>query len=251
MEDIVATFLFVPGAWHGSWAFDPLTAELLSRGHKVITPDLPLGPELPTLASWASYIVDIARKSEEKVILAGHSRGGLVVSAAAELDPDAFDSLVYIAAFLVPHGQTAQQFLDSTPRFEAFDRGLSVSEDGNFLILSQEGAVASMAQHCAERYRTEFAPRLQPDPIEPLTAVMRLSGDRFGSLKKVYIECSDDLALQTSIQRDMQAALPCDRVYWLLSDHTPMLSATQPLAEALHDWAGQPAVSRTRSTQSV
>jgi pimeloyl-ACP methyl ester carboxylesterase len=246
----MATFLFVPGAWHGGWAFEPIIAKLNARGHKVITPDLPLEPEIPTLASWAHYIVEQARETGEKVILAGHSRGGLVVSDAAELDPDAFDSLVYIAAFLVPNGQTAQQFLATTPRLEAFDRGLSVSEDGNFLILSQEGAVASMAQHCSDRYREEFAPRLTPDPIEPLTAVMKLSSARFGSLKRAYIECSDDLALQTVIQRQMQAAQPCDRVYCLVSDHTPMLSASQPLADALHDWASD-ANRNTSGTQSA
>jgi pimeloyl-ACP methyl ester carboxylesterase len=246
MEDTVATFLFVPGAWHGGWAFDSLAGELSARGHKVIAPDLPLGPQLPTLARWARFIVSTARESGEKVVLAGHSRGGLVVSAAAELDPEAFESLVYIAAFLVPDGHSAEQFLAATPRLEAFDRGLRVSEDGNFLILSQEAAVTSMAHRCATRYLEEFAPRLQPDPIEPLKAVMALSAERFGSLRKAYVECTEDLALQTSIQRDMQVAQPCDRVYSLVSDHTPMLSAIEPLADALDDW-----VSVMRSTSAM
>lgn len=233
----MATFLLIHGAWHGGWSFNPLIEGLESRGHQVIAPDLPLIPEEPTLARWARFAVDTARASGEKVILAGHSRGGLVVSAAAELDPDAFESLVYITAFMVPNGKTAQHFIDSAPRYEAFGEGLSVSDDGKFLMLESEAAVATMAQLCETQYRKDCAPRLQREPIEPLNAVMELSSARFGSLKRAYIECIQDRAIPIQVQRQMLREQPCDRVTTFNCDHTPMLSATSMLISALDSWA--------------
>ncbi len=72
------------------------------------------------------------------------------------------------------------------------------------MMLSQEGATETMAQQCAARYRNECAPRLQCDPAEPLDVVMRLSAERYGSLKRAYFECTEDLAISIKIQRLMQ-----------------------------------------------
>ncbi|MDR7052912.1 pimeloyl-ACP methyl ester carboxylesterase [Pseudomonas koreensis] len=233
----MATFLLIHGSWHGGWSFDPIAAELQARGHKVLAPDLPLGPDTPTLAKWARFTVESAKACGEKVILAGHSRGGLVISAAAELAPDAFESLFYISAFLVANGKTAAQFLEAAPRYQPFTDGLSVSTDGQWLMLSQDGATETMAQQCTARYRDECAPRLQREPAEPLDVVMKLTPERYGSLKRAYFECTEDLAISIKVQRLMQNDLPCDRVITVNADHTPMLSATEQLIDALDEWA--------------
>ena len=100
----MAGFVLIHGAWHGGWCFDPVAEILSAKGHKVVAPDLPgMGGDTETLRAvtlkgWADFTADICRtlKREldgEPLVLAGHSRGGLVVSAAAERDPEAVDAL--------------------------------------------------------------------------------------------------------------------------------------------------------------
>jgi len=236
----MATFLLIHGAWHGGWAFDPIVQELQVRGHKVFAPDLPLGPEPPTLARWAAVTVEAAKATGEKVILAGHSRAGVVISAAAELAPEAFESLFYITAFLVGDGKSASHFIDMVPRYQPFADGLTVSDDGMYLTLSADGATATMAQQCSARYRDECAPLLRQEPAEPLTTKMKLTPQRYGSLRRAYFECTEDLAIEIKVQRLMQSEQPCDKVITANCDHTPMLSATAELANALDQWATGP-----------
>jgi hypothetical protein len=50
---------------------------------------------------------------------------------------------------------------------------------------------------------------------------------------RVYIECSRDRTITLAAQREMQAALPCDPVYTLESDHSPFLSQPERLAQLL------------------
>ena len=89
----MAGFILIHGAWHGGWCFDPVSQLLRQRGHKVIAPDLPgMGGDAEalravTLAGWAEFTVELCHAlkrelGDEKLVLAGHSRGGLVLSAA-------------------------------------------------------------------------------------------------------------------------------------------------------------------------
>ena len=50
---------------------------------------------------------------------------------------------------------------------------------------------------------------------------------------RAYIECTDDNALPLKMQRKMQAALPCDPVITMDSDHSPFLSAPADLTAHL------------------
>ena len=113
----MAGFVLIHGAWHGGWCFDPVTALLSERGHIVAAPDLPgMGGDADalrgvTLEGWAEFTAGICREmrrelGSEPLVLAGHSRGGLVVSATAEADPSAMDGLAYICALMVPDGKS-------------------------------------------------------------------------------------------------------------------------------------------------
>ena len=87
----MATFILVHGAWHGGWCFDQVAALLRKEGHDVFAPDLPgMGgseAELAavTLQGWADFVAKLCRDAPSRpVVLAGHSRGGIVISQAAE-----------------------------------------------------------------------------------------------------------------------------------------------------------------------
>src|SRR5580765_5765914 len=92
----MATFVLIHGSWHGGWCFDEVKALLEAAGHRVIAPDLPGmgGTEAElgavTLQGWADFVAGLCRDAPQRpVVLAGHSRGGLVIGQDAETAPEA------------------------------------------------------------------------------------------------------------------------------------------------------------------
>lgn len=231
----MATFVMIHGAWHGGWAFDPIRAGLESRGHRMLAPDLPdlHQPKKVTLAGWADFAADLARAQAEPVILCGHSRGGIVISEAAERAPEAVRALVYISAFLIPSGQSLQDLVADEPRIPEFEGGLSPVAGGAAIALSAEGATAAFYHRAPAEMRAFALARIVPEPAQPFGVPLSLSAERFGRVPRHYVECTDDRAIPIAQQRSMQAALPCASVTTLDSDHSPFLTCPDELVDAL------------------
>ena len=128
----MATFVLIHGSWHGGWCFDEVKALLEAEGHVAIAPDLPgMGgsdEEMAqvTLQGWGDFAANLCRSASQKpVILAGHSRGGLVVSTAAETAPEAIDAIVYICAMMLPDGMSRATFKELEEANPAFDALIS------------------------------------------------------------------------------------------------------------------------------
>ncbi|MCF8709264.1 alpha/beta fold hydrolase [Rhizorhapis sp. SPR117] len=235
----MATFLMIHGAWHSGWCFDSVRPLLEAAGHKVIAPTLPgaggSDEELAavTLAKWSVYTADLACAQAEPVILCGHSRGGLIISEAAERAPEAISALIYISGFLVPAGKSMNQMIASAGRPPEFERGLSLTANGRAVSLSKEAASAAFYNACSEQDREKALMRLVPEPLAPLATPLDISEANFGSVPRHYIECALDRAVPLSLQRSMQAALPCVSTTTLESDHSPFLCCPQDLVTAL------------------
>jgi pimeloyl-ACP methyl ester carboxylesterase len=75
--------------------------------------------------------------------------------------------------------------------------------------------------------------RLTPEPLKPLVTSPLVTSGRFGAVPRAYIECTRDRTISLAAQRRMQAALPCELVQTLESDHSPFLSHPRELAELL------------------
>lgn len=233
----MATFLMIHGAWHGGWCFEPLRPLLEKRGHVLIAPTLPGmdGGAVPvgsvTLDLWAGFVAELASRQQEPVILCGHSRGGIVISSAAERAPESVSALVYITAFMLPHGQSLRGFQMEAPN-PSFGAAIRAIEDGSATRFEQSAAPELLYHRCAEADRRDAAARLMPEPIQPLITPLSLSS-RFGRVPRHYIECSDDRALLPVRQRAMQQVLPCRTVTTLDSDHSPFLCCPEALVETL------------------
>lgn len=234
----MATFILIHGAWHGGWCWEPLVPLLTAAGHRVLAPDLPgMGEDRRALGSdpldeWAGFVAQLASEAEAPVILVGHSRGGLVISEAAERVPERIERLVYLTAFLLQPGQSlgdvAGRYPDVGPA-----RAIRPADDPSRLDLDREEAIPIFYNRCSEADARAAARRLVPEPLAALTTGLRISPERFGRVPRAYIECTDDRAISLEMQREMQAALPCAPVITLESDHSPFRSATRQLADAL------------------
>src|SRR5690242_5116821 len=91
----MATFVLVPGAWLGGWAWRDVAAKLRAAGHDVFSVTLTAlgerchigGPE----TNLDTHIQDVLNVLEfedlEEAILVGHSYAGMVITGAADRAP--------------------------------------------------------------------------------------------------------------------------------------------------------------------
>ncbi len=228
----MALFLLVPGAWHGAWCWEHVTPRLEAAGHLVIAPDLDeVPPGANPLPLWAKQVAALAEAAPEPVILAGHSRGGLVIGEAAELMPDKIRRLVYLSGFLLPAGQSMQGAM-ARPEAGGEPDYLRPAR-GRRLAVAGEAVIPRFYHLADPQLAEDAAARLHPEPLGTFSAPATITEARFGQVPRAYIECSEDRIVPLALQRAVQAALPCAPVITLPSDHSPFLSMPETLAQAL------------------
>jgi pimeloyl-ACP methyl ester carboxylesterase len=236
----MASIILIHGSWHGGWCFDGIKLLLEGQGHEVIAPDLPGmdGNEQElraiTLQGWADFAAGLCKNAKQKpVILVGHSRGGLVISQAAETAPDAIDALVYICAMMLPDGMSRAQFKQLEGPNPGFDGIVSPVANGAGTVVDGEGGREIFAQLSPEDLVDEAMRRLAVEPHGPRSEPLRLTAGRFGSLPRTYIECTEDRTIPIASQRKMQKLVPGANIVTLHADHSPFLSRPEELAAAL------------------
>ncbi|MEH6660113.1 MAG: alpha/beta fold hydrolase [Parasphingorhabdus sp.] len=236
----MASFILIHGSWHGGWCFDGIKTILEEQGHEVIAPDLPgMGGDeqqlrAVTLQGWADFAAELCRNAKQKpVILAGHSRGGLVVSQTAETAPDAIDGLVYICAMMLPDGMSRAQFKQLEGPNPAFDAIITAIANGGGTVVDGEAGRDIFAQLSPESLVDNAMERLVAEPHGPRSEPLQLTAGGFGSLPRTYIECTADRTIPINSQRKMQKLVPGADIVTLDADHSPFLSRTKELATAL------------------
>lgn len=238
--------MLVHGSWHGGWCFEAVKALLEEAGHEVIAPDLPgMGGDEATLRAvtlqgWADFVSALCRGASQKpVILAGHSRGGLVVSQTAENDPDAIDALVYICAMMLPDGMSRADFKAMEGPNPAFDAIITPVFDGAGTVVDPKKAGSVFAQLSSTETAADAMARTVAEPHGPRSTPLSLTKQSFGNIPRTYIECTADRAIPLSSQRKMQQLVPGAEVVSIWADHSPYLSRPRALANALMDVAAR------------
>ncbi len=240
----MAGFVLIHGSWHGGWCFDVVAARLRAAGHVVRAPTLPGmgGSEAElravTLQGWADYAAQQSAELKAElcgapVVLAGHSRGGLVVSQAAEADPAAMDALVYICAMMLPDGMSRADFKALEEPTPDFDGLISPVHGGAGTVVDPALAGPVFAQLSPPDLVAAALPRLMAEPHGPRSTPLHLTAERWGSLPRTYVETLHDRTIPIASQRLMQAMSPGARVVTLDADHSPYLSAPDELTAAL------------------
>ena len=232
------TFILIHGSWHSAWNWHRIIPILEKAGHKAIAIDLPgMGRDKTpiqevTMAVTVGKIVDLIDQSDDKVILVGHSKNGIMISQAAEYRPDKIEKLVYLAAYLIPNGKTQREYSmqDTQGVLKPY---VTMQEDLKATTLQPEIYREGLYADCDESI-TELAKLLlSAEPVESAITPLQLTDERFGRVPRVYIECTEDKAVTPFIQRKMYTELPCHQVYSLPTSHSPFFSQPQQLADIL------------------
>ncbi|MBU6448007.1 MAG: alpha/beta fold hydrolase [Rhodospirillales bacterium] len=225
----MASFILVPGAWHGAWCWSLLAPLLEKAGHRVFTPELSQTPPgANPLPLWARQIAALAATAPEPAILVGHSRGGLVISEAAGLAPHSIARLVYLSGFLLTAGQTMQSTM-AQPEAGAEPDYLRPAR-GRCLTVAAEAIIPRFYHLTNPETARSAAARQHPEPLGTFSAAATLPPPH---IPRAYIECTEDRVLPLALQRAMHAALPCAQIFTLPADHSPFFSVPAQLATTL------------------
>jgi pimeloyl-ACP methyl ester carboxylesterase len=276
-------FVLVHGAWHGAWCWQRVIAPLAARGHAVLACDLPahgLDARTPaafhrrpldaaayasepspvaatTLADHAGRVletVDAARAlGHERVVLVGHSMGGLAIGAAAEQAPDKVAALVYLCAFMPAPGVPGVAYIQAPenagervgPAFKADPAAVGALR----LDTREPAARAALREAFYGDVEPDLFERaadlLTPDaPVAPFAAPMPITAARWGALPRHYVMCLEDMAIRPALQQrfvaEADALTPHNptRVHRLATSHSPFLSQPQALVAVLAGIAG-------------
>ncbi len=234
----MTTFLLVHGAWHGGWCWRSVVPLLEASGHIALAPDLPghgddrTPTAAVTLKSYAERICEIAADQSEPVILVGHSMGGVAITQAAENCPQKIRSLVYMCAFLPRNGDSLTTWASQDAESMVNPRTLNIAADGITTVKPEFAREAFYLQCGTEDFAFARA-RLVAQSPEPIGKPVATTTARWGGIPRYYIECARDRAITLKLQRAMQAASPCRRMFSLDTDHSPFFSTPQELADVL------------------
>ncbi|OSY16982.1 hypothetical protein BTJ48_00793 [Bacillus mycoides] len=233
----MSTYVLVYGAWQGEWAWDLVKPQLEAFGHTVITLDLPgSGKDTTpsqniTLDSYVNAVTTIINQQNEKVILVGHSMGGIVITQTAELIPNKIDKLVYLCAFLPQNGESLGSKLDGEagPQFSINENDMTAELipeliEQTFLNATEDGSIKGASFN-----------QMRPQPLGPFQKELKISEENFGTVNRIYIETTLDRAIPIDFQRRMNTETPCVKIITLEADHSPFFSKTAELVSHLHE----------------
>lgn len=234
----MSTYVLIHGAWHGAWCWEKVTPLIEKAGHKVVAPDLPGHGEDKrpiaeiTLQAYTDRVCQIIDQQSDPVILVGHSMGGVVITQTAEYRPQRINKLVYVTAFLLKNGEFLLQYAE--PDTEALVLpNLIMSEDQSYATVKEDALKEIFYADCSDE-DVEFAKsRLVPQAAAPFATPVATTEENFGRVPRAYISCLQDKAISPSIQKKMYTALPCEKVIFMGTSHSPFFSAPEDLANHL------------------
>lgn len=218
-------FILIHGAWgsgQGWWQVKPL---LKKAGYRVFAPSLTgqgeRAQEGGPAVNLATHVDDIVRLIESRrlrrVILVGHSYGGMVVSGVAEHMPERVARVIYVDAFLPKDGESA--FSQMVPSFVASLKKKALEQGNGWAIPSSNG-------------------KGPPQPIGTLEQALTISNPRAAAIPGTYILTMDPGANVDAFSfAAHRAQLKTWPVHVLRTGHLPQVTMPRELAQLLIDAA--------------
>jgi pimeloyl-ACP methyl ester carboxylesterase len=108
---MVMTYVLIPGAWHGGWAWRPVAERLRASGHRAVALTLPgLGdgadPSGHRLQDAIEYVVAEVNRDHDRVTLVGHSWGGYPMAGAMHRLASRVDRGIFYNALIPVPGRS-------------------------------------------------------------------------------------------------------------------------------------------------
>jgi pimeloyl-ACP methyl ester carboxylesterase len=216
------TLLLVHGAFLGAWSWEKVQLDLLGRGWRAQTVELPSvadrGSPRAGLFEDAEIVRQRIKEIDEAAVVVSHSYSGAVVTQAAA-DLTNVRHLVYISAFPLDIGESLLGVLGRAPDWLEIDGDLITASDPHTVFL------ADVPQDVADG----AVDRLKPTSLSTLTQT--LTACAWHTIPSTYVVTERDRAAPLEAQEFLAAR--ATYVRRLPSAHTPMLSMPSALADLI------------------
>ncbi|KAK1755408.1 Alpha/Beta hydrolase protein [Echria macrotheca] len=239
------TILFIHGAWHQPWMYDPFLNELRSQGHEVIAPELRCNdyktyadPAAADITFFSGLAEKLAEEGKE-IVCAMHSYGGAVGTEAmhglgveqrrAKGLQGGVTRLVYICGFMVMKGYTldaaAPDVFQYQGEFKTFKEGQDV---GDFFY-------CDLPKEEQKRLVDAFVPH----PKSCSFRVPQVAA--YEEIPSTFIYGTMDKAFPYKDQQALVGALTAEGIkidtFTLESSHSPTMSMPKKTAELVLQYA--------------
>lgn len=239
----MSSFVLVHGGCHAGWCWERVLGPLRAAGHDARAVDLPGragdDPRAADLAGYVRTVVEAIDAAGEPVVLVAHSMGGVTCGQVAEERTDDIATLIYVSAVVPGAGEAGFPcFQTAGPESVLLQEGgIVFSADGALATIPAQAARAAFYEGCADEDAAWAIERLEPEPVAPLMEPLRL-GSGFACVDKHYIGATEDRAVPPEAQRRWAERAGASFTA-IESDHSPFLSAVDPLVAMLLDEAAR------------
>jgi pimeloyl-ACP methyl ester carboxylesterase len=203
---------------------------LEEQGHTVITVNLPAhGADTTaatqvTLQQYVDVVKEVLQQQSEKVILVGHSMGGMVVSAVAEALPEKIEYLVYVSAYLPQNGEDLLS-LASQDSVSLVGKNLEFTPDYAAATIKTAVLTEAICDDCPQAVKNIILQTHKAEPAGPLGEKAALTLANFGAVPKYYISTTQDKAVGYPLQQQMVANNgSIKKVFTMETSHLPFLA---------------------------
>ncbi|KAL9158090.1 hypothetical protein ABFS82_08G045100 [Erythranthe guttata] len=198
--------VLVHGACHGAWCWYKLKPLLEAAGHRVTAVDLAASgidrrslEEVRSLADYSQPLLELMASilPHEKVVLVGHSLGGMNLGLAMDMYSDKISVAVFVSAFMPDCTNrpsfVLDQYCERVPVAEWLDTELLPYGDHLTSLLFAPEIISSKLYHLCSAEDVALAKMLlRPSSLflEDLSNKSAFTKERFGSVERAYIVCT-------------------------------------------------------------
>ncbi|KAG6775833.1 hypothetical protein POTOM_019332 [Populus tomentosa] len=211
--------VLIHGSSAGAWVWYKVKPMLEAAGHSITALDMSASgvntktlEEVRTFDQYNEPLIEFMANlpENEKVVLVGHSLGGLNLAFAMEKFPEKISLAILLLQSCLILSTSHRILVSSTP-FQ-----LTPIEDLTLqALLNRPGSTF----------------------VESLSKANKFTEDRYGSVPRVYIVCTEDILLSPSLQRFMIEQNEVKEVMEIPADHMAVFSKPKELSECILELA--------------
>ncbi|KAL9686706.1 hypothetical protein QQ045_031099 [Rhodiola kirilowii] len=236
-------FVLIHGICHGAWCWYKLKCLMENSGFRVTCLDLksagidPTDPnDVLTFEEYNKPLINMLQElpESERVILVGHSAGGLSVTRACGMFKDKILLAIYVGATMLRNGLcTTEDIKIGVPDLSDYGEDVYDLQFGNgtdhpptSALIKTEFRRKILYHMCSQEDSNLAALLLKPGPLQ---AILGAKFDQLGSpvdaVPRIFIETVQDRVITPEQQDAMIEKWPPENVYSIDSDHSPFFSA--------------------------
>ena len=229
-------FVLIHGAWHGGWAWRPVTERLWRAGHAASSPTLAglgerahlVSPEIGLDVHVQDVIAHMEMEDLRDVVLVGHSYGGMVIAGVLAQAPGRVQAAVFLDALVPESGKGLADYIPPKAK-QNFEK---LHAEGKSVPPRPPEMMAKLWGLTDPKVRDWVAARLRPQ--SPLTFLQPVKGEPMrDGVRYTFIRCEANpnplfQAMGDKVKGDARWTY-----VGLDTHHDAMLLAPDALTEAL------------------